>query len=182
MAVVGAAIPIFARRATELGHGQDADVGHAVAEVKMKSRQRVAEFLEARGKLPFHAAFVDMVVPAADFGEGHFQPHAGLNQLSDLLEVSPQRPARVLSAIRRSVILDADFLERRNGAKHFIRGARKHRVGCGSVHGLDRPAESFGVRPAAARQVKRAQVVEGERGRRALERPRHARPKRHSAK
>src|SRR5688500_16374700 len=43
VAVVRAAIPVLSSRATELGHGDDHDVGHAVAEIVMESSQSFSE-------------------------------------------------------------------------------------------------------------------------------------------
>ena len=83
--MVGAAVAVLPRRAAELRHGQDHDIVHAVAKIAGKMPQGLAEFSKPVGQLAGGAAFVGMGVPAADLGEGDFQPDIGFDQPGDLL-------------------------------------------------------------------------------------------------
>ena len=95
VAVIGAAIAVFARRAAEFAHGHDGHVRHAIAQVLIKRGQRLAEFIQAVGELALArllADFVDVRVPAADVGERDLQADIRLDQLRDLLAALPQPP------------------------------------------------------------------------------------------
>ena len=61
------------------------DIVHAVAEIVIKRRQTLAKFFETVGQLAGGAAFVDVGVPAVDFGEGDLHTDVGFDQSGDLL-------------------------------------------------------------------------------------------------
>ena len=92
VAVVGAAVAVFASGAAEFRHGQHGDVRHALAHVLVERRERVAEILQAIGELAGHPTFRHVVVPSAHFGKGHFQAGIGFDELRDLLQTPPRGP------------------------------------------------------------------------------------------
>ncbi len=99
VAMVGSAIAVFFRGAAELGHGDQRDVCHAIAQVLMESRERLAKLRQVIRKLSrsgLAAHFVHVRVPAADVGEGHFQADVGLDQPRDLLQTFAKPAIRIL--------------------------------------------------------------------------------------
>ncbi len=69
VAVIGAAIAVFLGGAAEFAHGHEDDILHAVAHISMKRSQALAQVFQQIRQLPLHAAFVDVVVPAAAIDE-----------------------------------------------------------------------------------------------------------------
>ncbi len=65
VAVVGAAIAVFLCSAPEFAHGHENNILHAVAHILMKRRESLTKILEQIGKLSLHAAFIDVIIPAA---------------------------------------------------------------------------------------------------------------------
>ena len=89
MAVIGSAIAVLLDGAAELRHRDHRDIFHAIAQVLIKRRQRLAELRQIVGKLSVRwlpADLIDVRVPAADVGERHFHSHIRLDQLRDLLQ------------------------------------------------------------------------------------------------
>src|SRR4030095_3628187 len=84
MSMIGAAVAVLARRATEFGHGENYNIVHAVAEIAIESGETASQFSEPVSQLPGGAAFIGVGVPPADFGKGDFQAKIGLDQASDL--------------------------------------------------------------------------------------------------
>ena len=105
MTVIGAAVAVLARRASELRHRQDHDVGHPVAEVGDERGDRPREIVEAIRELARRAALIHVRVPAADVGERDLEPDVRLDQLRDLPQALPERRARILGAVPRQVLL-----------------------------------------------------------------------------
>ena len=64
VAVVGAAVAVFARGASELRHGDDDGVFAEIAEIGPESGERLREVAEHIRELAFGRAFVDVMVPA----------------------------------------------------------------------------------------------------------------------
>ena len=62
MTMIGAAIPVFFCSAAEFAHGNDNYVAHAIAQVLMEGRERLAEITEKVRELTLRAAFVDVIV------------------------------------------------------------------------------------------------------------------------
>ena len=116
------------------------DIFHAIAQVLIERRERLAEFRQIVGQLAELAAahFVHVRVPAADIGERHFQSDIGFDQSRDLLQALAESAARILRAIRRHVALLLDGLHDLHGAERLLAGAVQHRVERMVVHALER--------------------------------------------
>src|SRR5712692_114982 len=89
VAVIGAAIAVFLGGAAEFAHGDKNNILHAVAHVLVKRPKPLAEILEQIGKLPLHAAFIDVIVPAAAIDKQNFHADVGFEQLANLLQTLP---------------------------------------------------------------------------------------------
>jgi len=72
VAVIGAAVAVFLRRTAELAHGHHNHIRHAISHVLVKGRQSLPEIFQQIRKLPLHAAFIDVVVPATAINKQHF--------------------------------------------------------------------------------------------------------------
>ncbi len=84
VAVVGAAVAVFARGAAELRHGDDYRVFAEIAKIGPEGGERLREVGEHVGKLAFDRAFIDVVVPSADVGKGDLHAEIGFDQLREL--------------------------------------------------------------------------------------------------
>src|SRR5207245_301137 len=73
VAMVGAAVAVFANGAPEFRHGHQDYVPHPRSEVSSERGERIAELTEIVGELSLRSALAGMSVPPADVGEGHFQ-------------------------------------------------------------------------------------------------------------
>ncbi len=51
VAVVGAAIAVFLDGTAEFGHGDEGDIGHAVAHIEREGGERLTKFVEQAGEL-----------------------------------------------------------------------------------------------------------------------------------
>src|SRR5579864_6369984 len=96
MAVVGSAVPVFAGSAAELRHGDDYRIVGKVAEIDPEGGERLGEVAQHVGDLPLRAAFVDVVVPAADIGERHLYAEIRLDELSELSQAVAEAASRVV--------------------------------------------------------------------------------------
>src|SRR6202030_1818946 len=123
VAVIGAAIAVFFGGAAEFTHGDDDDVLHTVAHVLMKGGEGLAEVFEQVGELALHAAFVDVVVPAAAIDEQNFHADLGFKELTDLLHVLSQAAGGILRAIFRRQFAGVDFAKHVDGFEGFGAGA-----------------------------------------------------------
>src|SRR3984893_2403802 len=81
VAVVGAAVAIFSCSAAEFGHGYYDCVFSEIAQVSPERGDRLREISQDVGDLALGAAFVDVVIPSADVGEGSLRLHDRLDQL-----------------------------------------------------------------------------------------------------
>src|ERR1700693_4009465 len=86
VAVVGAAVAVLASGAAELRHGDDHGIFGEVAEIDPEGTQRLREFAQHIGDLPLRAAFVDVMIPAADVGKGYVYAQVRFNKLGKLFE------------------------------------------------------------------------------------------------
>ena len=86
MTVVGAAISIFVRGAAEFGHADENHVAHAVAHILVERCNSLAEILQQIRKLALHAAFVDVIVPAAAIEKSYFQANVRFEELGNFLK------------------------------------------------------------------------------------------------
>src|SRR5690606_18150507 len=84
--VVRAAGAVFGYGPPELGHRQDDDVLHAVAEVVVERANAVGQLGQSSRELAVQATLVGVRVPAVDVGERDLQPDVGLDELRDLPE------------------------------------------------------------------------------------------------
>src|SRR5450759_2088896 len=94
MSVVSPTIPVLTSHAPELGHGENYDIIHPVAEIGDESRDGAREIIEPLRELTRRPSLIHMRVPAADIGERDFQSHVGLDQLRDLQEPLPELRSR----------------------------------------------------------------------------------------
>ena len=81
VAVVGAAVSVFTRRAAEFGHRDHDRVFSQIAEVGPEGGDRLREVSQHVGDLALGAAFVDVVVPASYVGEGHLHSQVRFDHL-----------------------------------------------------------------------------------------------------
>src|ERR1700722_3396124 len=86
VAVVGAAVSVFAHGAAKLRHADDDGIFAEIAKVGPEGRERLREFSKHVGELAFGCAFVDVMVPSTDVGESNLHAEIGLNQLSELAQ------------------------------------------------------------------------------------------------
>jgi hypothetical protein len=80
VSAIGANRPILRNGAPELAHGEDGDVGHALADVLGES----GEIREQAAQLTRASRLIDMRIPATHVGEGNLQSESCLDELSDL--------------------------------------------------------------------------------------------------
>src|ERR1039458_6031904 len=107
VAVIGAAVAVFARGAAELRHGDQGDVLPAVAQVQPEGGQRLAKVGKSRGQLALRSArahLVDVMIPAAHVGEGHLHAHVGLDELRDLAQAVAKAAFGIIGAGGRFVV------------------------------------------------------------------------------
>ena len=102
MAVVGAAVAVFAGGAAEFGHGHYYRVFSEIAEVGPEGGDRLREIAEDVRDLSLGAAFVDVVVPAADVGEGDLHSEVCFDQLRQLLQAVAEAALADSSRWRRA--------------------------------------------------------------------------------
>ncbi len=86
VAVVGAAVSVLAGGAPKLGHSHDHCVLGQIAEVGPEGCYGLRELVENIGNLALGAAFVDVMVPAADVGERDLNSEIRFDELSQLFE------------------------------------------------------------------------------------------------
>src|SRR6201987_6006639 len=79
--MIGSAVPIFFRGASELAHGYHYHVPHPVAHVLMKRSKPLTQVFEQVGELPLNATFIHVIVPATAIDEQNFHADVGLQQL-----------------------------------------------------------------------------------------------------
>src|SRR5207237_1455503 len=82
--VIGAAIAVLAGHASKLGHRENHDVVHPVAEVSDQRRDRAGEIVETLGELAGGRSLIHVRVPAADVCERDLESDIRLDQLRDL--------------------------------------------------------------------------------------------------
>src|SRR5438874_1827511 len=100
MAMVRASGSILLDGSAELGHRDDDDIAHAIAEIAVERRKSVAEFTQPVAQLATDTALVRMSIPSTEIGEGHFQADIGFDDLRDL----QQRLREGLVGINRAVL------------------------------------------------------------------------------
>src|ERR1700733_7711856 len=111
MTVVSAASSVLAGGTSELRHGDDDCVFAEVTKVGPKGGERLREVTENIGKLSLGAAFVDMMVPAADVGEGYLHSQIRFDQLRQLAKAVAESPTRIVCAGRRFVLCGVGRLQ-----------------------------------------------------------------------
>src|SRR5690349_25126221 len=79
MAMIGAAIPVFPRRATEFGHADYDSIFAEIAQVGPEGGQRAGEIAQHVGQLALGVAFIHVVVPASDVSECNLYTQVGFN-------------------------------------------------------------------------------------------------------
>jgi len=84
-------LPFSLGSAAKLAHGHKNNILHAVAQILVKTPQALAQILEQIGKLALHAAFIDVIVPAAAIDKQELPtPMSALSKLTDLLQALAQ--------------------------------------------------------------------------------------------
>src|SRR6266550_2226484 len=111
VAMIGAAIAVFLSGAAEFAHSHEDDILHAVAHISMKRSQALAQVFQQTRQLPLHAAFVDVVVPAAAIDEKNFHADVGFKQLPDLLQALPEPVGGILRAVFRLIFGRVGFAQ-----------------------------------------------------------------------
>ena len=82
--VIGAAIAVLARGASELRHRDDNGVFAEIAEIDPERGERLREVTEHVCQLTFGRALVDVMVPARDVGERNLHAKVCFDQLREL--------------------------------------------------------------------------------------------------
>src|SRR5207248_239688 len=104
VAMIGAAVAVFARGTAELRHRDYDGIFSEVSEVDPERAQRLREFAQHVCNLTLRAALVDVMVPAADVGKGHLYAQVSFDQLGKLPEAVAKSSARIVHARRRLVL------------------------------------------------------------------------------
>src|SRR5580704_7315317 len=149
MAVVGATVTVFAGSAPELRHGDDYRIVGKVAEIDPEGGERSGEVAQYVGDLPLRAAFVDVVVPAADIGERHLYAEICFDELSELSQAVAEAASWVVRT-RSGFVLG-----RIGGFQHFYRverllpGSMQNGIHRLVVHGFKSVRDGSRIRVAA---------------------------------
>ncbi len=128
VAMVGAAVSVLPGSAAKLRHRQNHYVVHALTEIGVERRDRVAELLQQIAELTARAALVDVSVPAAHVGKRHLEPDTGFDQLRNLQQRIAKRRARILGAVLRSILRRINLLEIVNRLECFPARSRHYIV------------------------------------------------------
>src|ERR1700680_4236543 len=128
MAVVGAAVSVLASRAPELGHGYDHRICGQITEIGPEGGERLRELMENVGNLPLRAAFVDVMVPAADVGECDLNSEVSFDQLGELLEAVTEASFGIVGVSCRLVLGWVGGLQHLDGVECFLAGAMQHKI------------------------------------------------------
>ena len=137
VAVIGAAIAVFVRGASEFGHADEDDVAHAIAHVLMKRGNSLPQIAQQIREAAVHAAFVDVMVPAAAIEKGDFEANVRFEKLRNFLKAFSETAVRILRAIFGLVGIRIDFLELVDGLEGFLAHAAERLVDCLRVHGFE---------------------------------------------
>ena len=113
VAVVGAAIAVFADGASEFGHSDDDGVFGKVAEIDPEGSDGLRKLAKNIGNLALRAAFVDVMVPASDIGEGDLHAEVGLDELRKLAQAVAEVAVRIVGSGRGLIFRGV------GGAQHF---------------------------------------------------------------
>src|SRR5580704_18318746 len=108
VAVIGPAVTVLVRCAAKFRHADEHHVAHAVTHVLMERRDSLRQIAEQIGKLSLHAAFVDVMIPAAAIEERDFQADVGLEKLRNFLQALAKAAFRILRAMFRLVYVGID--------------------------------------------------------------------------
>ena len=154
MAVVGAAVAVLSDRAAELGHGQDDDVRHPVAEILREGGERPGELAQPGGELALLGTLADVGVPALSVGEGDLEPDIRLDELGDLAHCLAELAARVLGAVRRRDARGVGALEHLHRLESLVPRPREHVAHASGVERLEAAARG-GVRCSHVEPVDR---------------------------
>src|SRR5215469_16875893 len=100
VAVVSAAIAVLSRGTAELRHSDNDGVISEIAEIDPERRERLREFAEHIRYLPLRAAFIDVMIPATDVGEGDLHAEVGFDELRELAEAVTEASAGIIGAGR----------------------------------------------------------------------------------
>src|ERR1035441_6247563 len=84
--MIRATIAVFMGCASKFRHGDYDNIFHAVAQVLVKRVETLTQIAEQIRELALHAAFVDVIVPAAGIEERYLQSDIRLQKLGDLLD------------------------------------------------------------------------------------------------
>src|SRR5438874_6434023 len=99
-----------------------------------KGRDRLGKLAEKIRKLPLSVAFVDVVIPAADIGEGYFYSKIGFEQLRDLAQTVAKAAAGIICSRSGGVARWVCCLEHLYSLECFLAGTVKHAVNGLRIH------------------------------------------------
>ena len=136
-----------------------------------------ARVVEAHAELAVGAAFVDVVIPLARFGERDLEPDVRLHELRDLTQRLAEGRARVLRAVLGLIALRVRGAQLANGVEGVPAGLGEDAVGGRGVLRFERRVHGL-----AAAQAEGVEAGHRQRRRRALQRPRQLRRHGHCAK
>src|SRR5271166_2827768 len=105
MPVVGAASAILPGRAPKLRHGDHDCIFGEGTEVGPEGGDGLREFPQHVGELAFRGAFVDVMVPSSDIGEGDLYSEVRLDELRGLPQCVAESAARIVRSRRWRVAL-----------------------------------------------------------------------------
>ena len=155
MPVVGAAIAVLAGGASELRHGDDHGVFRQGAEVDPEGGNGLREIAKHVRKLSFRCAFVDVMVPSTDVGEGNLHAEVRLDELRSL----PEGVAEAAVADSSRPVPVYSVADRRTSASSPLRtspaSAVQHGVDGLVIHGLEGVAQrrGGGIAPGDAKSI-----------------------------
>ena len=180
MAVVGAAIAVFPGGAAELRHGDDDGVFSKIAEIGPKCGDRLREVAEYVGDLSLGAAFVDVVVPAADVGKSDLHAEIGFDQLRELLQAVAETALGIVGVGCGRVLRCVGSFQRLDRVESFRAGSMQHGVDGVIVLGFECVRHGRGVGIFSADR-KIVQIVDRDRRLFARENARQRRAERDGA-
>src|ERR1035438_1930049 len=150
VAVIGTAIAVFARRASELRHGDDQRLLRQRTQINPECSYGLREVAQNVGELAFHGTFIHMVVPATDVGERNLYAEVRLNELCGLAQSVAEGSARVICARRRRVLLGIGGLQHFDRLEGLGGSAVKHGIYRLCVHCLEGVTQRGGGRIASS--------------------------------
>src|SRR5579872_143355 len=150
MAVVGATGAILTHRAAELAHGHEYGLFPEVTDIRPESGDGLRKLTGEVGDLSLRVAFVDVMIPSADVGEGYFDAKVGFDELRNLFQAVTETSTGIIGVRGRLILRRISGLEHLHRVKGLVAGAMQHSVNAVGVHALEDVAQRLHHRPAIA--------------------------------